>query len=159
MNIRAVVGGGSQYKCLPFGPDMPRKRQRKWYSSYLISTVDLPPQSWVCFSQRIEAGLIVPYEVRDERNFVVCAFGLEILQDKIGTYVGICYLEGIDFREYAGEVIHAIWRAARAFSIDDPRCHIPGRRGWRRFLRRFGIRMEVNGFVNGRQEAFYNGRF
>lgn len=158
MNIRAEPGSScSVYNVMGFGPHLQRAKLREFFKSYLQAG-DLA-YDYQKFVHLTSTGQLIHFEVTGFDFRPLCRFGLEISGNWRGPHVTLTYLEGKFLEAYINQVVHTIYSlACRVVPAGiEPRAKVLGRKGWPRWLRRHGLKIDCAGFVTGWQE-YFNGQ-
>jgi hypothetical protein len=133
---------------------MQRKKIREFWRSYLQGG-DLT-YDYQKFVHLTLTGQLLHYEVNGFNGLVLGRFGLQISGDARGAYVTLVYLEAQFLSEFVSQVISIIYHLANLIVPQwvEPRAKVQGRKGWPRYLRRAGLKIDKDHFVSGWQEYF-----
>jgi hypothetical protein len=154
MNIRAEPGlSCSVYRLDTYGPLISRRKLREFWWAYVVGgdqAYDLTR-----FIHLTRAGRVMHFEVL-AFDRPQARFGIEYSHDHLGPYITVLYLEGQWLREYVHHLAWTLLALARSVVPEGvkPRCKIKGRKGWPRFLRQHGIKINHNDMVSGWQPYF-----
>jgi hypothetical protein len=151
MNIAVVHGSSFRPTAVTFGPDLSREKLADFYYAYLHGTLDaeLMAQSefadWVRAGQAICNAIWIGGSVR----FV---WGLVPRHDDTGPFVDFLFALGEVNGRILRKAITQTAKVARAWNVahgqaNGVRVHVNGRPGWVRLLRRTGLTITADGWV------------
>lgn len=151
MSTKVEVGSSYRAHLRVYGSGLATARIREFYRSYVFGGDGKWPL--LQFAHHARSGHLQLFEVVLQ-GAVIGRYGISYMRDELGEFVQVVFIEGLDFDLYGDVIAKVTWQAARACAPSRPRCLVKGRRGWQRLLRRRGIVMGDDGFIDGNQEAF-----
>lgn len=161
MNIRPEHGQSYRLEFAAYGPGLRGKPQKRFFESYRKSASRFHGSETYSagkFRALIGIGAIVCCEVTIDDEHMA-DFGLELLEDNEGPFLGLLFFEGKALRLYVRDMVGVCFSAVKANNAalgfeGEGRLRICGWSGWPRVLSRLGLIVDENGFIREFQPAF-----
>jgi hypothetical protein len=151
MNIAAVHGSSSRPTAVTFGPDMSREQVADFYYGYLHGTLDAELMARSEFGEWVRGGHVICNAI-STGGAIKFVWGLVPRHDGTGPFMDFLFALG----EVNGRILRKAitqtanvaraWNTAHGLPVG-ARVWVNGRPGWVRMLRKTGLAISDDGWV------------